>query len=171
MKFEIATLCSIQGCTHQRKYIKTGYCSMHYNRVHYYGRVTLRDKTKCLNGHDLSELGNNSAGRCKKCARARCLKYHNKNKDKGFNSTLIRQYGITLPERDKIAKSQDYKCAICGKEEDKNRRLQLDHDHKTGRIRGLLCNFCNMHLIYTLESGQHLIPKALAYLKGDLYVA
>lgn len=35
------------------------------------------------------------------------------------------------------------KCAICGKEKDK---LCIDHDHKTGEVRGLLCIKCNSNL-------------------------
>lgn len=48
-------------------------------------------------------------------------------------------YGITLEERDKMAKAQKNKCKICNKK----RPLVVDHCHATGRIRGLLCQNCN----------------------------
>jgi len=53
---------------------------------------------------------------------------------------LKAKYGITLERFDAMAKAQNFKCAICGKQEP----LRVDHDHVTGQVRGLLCNGCNM---------------------------
>ena len=53
-----------------------------------------------------------------------------------------------MDDYDDILKQQNYKCAICKKPYEKeNRRLSIDHNHKTGYIRGLLCNFCNSRLL------------------------
>jgi hypothetical protein len=47
-------------------------------------------------------------------------------------------------ERAELFKKQKGRCAICGKSQsDFKRRLNLDHNHKTGQIRGLLCYYCN----------------------------
>lgn len=52
--------------------------------------------------------------------------------------------GIELTEADydRMLKQQKGRCAIC-RRPPRTRRLDVDHDHKTGRIRGLLCSNCN----------------------------
>ena len=54
-------------------------------------------------------------------------------------------YGITLGEYDKMVEAQDGGCWICGSR-GKTRGLNLDHNHKTGLVRGLLCPQCNRGL-------------------------
>ncbi len=54
-------------------------------------------------------------------------------------------YGITIEEYNILLEFQEGKCAICGRPP-KNRRLAVDHDHKTGEVRGLLCMRCNQTL-------------------------
>lgn len=53
-----------------------------------------------------------------------------------------RFFNITIEEYDRILAHQNGVCAIC-KQPSKNVRLAVDHDHKTGLIRGLLCSWCN----------------------------
>jgi len=63
-----------------------------------------------------------------------------------------RRYGITLEEYDTMLAKQNYVCAICKNPESmlhKSGRLynlSIDHDHDTGRVRGLLCRNCNIGL-------------------------
>lgn len=73
---------------------------------------------------------------------------------------LCRRYDLTLEQREKILKQQQGACAICGKQEDK-RRLHIDHCHKTGRVRALLCSGCNTK-VGVIENS--LYPAVLAYL-------
>ena len=54
-------------------------------------------------------------------------------------------------------------CAICGLAETTGRRLAIDHDHKTGRIRGLLCSNCNRGIGH-LKDDTRLLSKAIEYL-------
>lgn len=56
-----------------------------------------------------------------------------------------RKYGITIEDYDQLLNKQGGTCAICGIVPT-NKRLDVDHCHKTGMIRGLLCNICNMAL-------------------------
>ena len=65
---------------------------------------------------------------------------HGKNKAR--NSYYKRKYHITLKQYDKMFEEQKGLCAICGQPEI-GRRLSVDHCHKTGRVRKLLCYSCN----------------------------
>lgn len=57
----------------------------------------------------------------------------------------LRQYGLDEKAYVKMLNDQCHVCAICGKTEWENRYriLYIDHDHVTGKVRGLLCNDCN----------------------------
>jgi len=66
------------------------------------------------------------------------------NPDKVRNMHLKQNYGITLEEYNKILESQGFCCGLCGKAADKV--LHVDHCHKTGKVRGLLCHSCNTSL-------------------------
>ncbi len=59
-------------------------------------------------------------------------------------SDLKNKYGITIEYFENLLLEQDYLCKICNKEEtSKTRILSVDHCHVTGKVRGLLCSFCN----------------------------
>lgn len=78
-------------------------------------------------------------------------KYYEKNKNseefkrKAADSGYKNRHGISLAQYEEILKSQNGCCKICKKERG-DKRLHLDHDHKTGEIRGILCNTCNTKL-------------------------
>lgn len=89
--------------------------------------------------------------RCKSCHRKACRQSrrdYNKT-DKGklskYKAHLKYKFNLTLEEYDKMFEAQNGVCAICGLPEIA-RRLAVDHDHKTGKIRGLLCANCNISL-------------------------
>jgi hypothetical protein len=56
-------------------------------------------------------------------------------------ANLRNRYGLTLETWGRMAEAQDGRCAVCGCEPD---RLDIDHCHATGRVRGLLCRRCNL---------------------------
>lgn len=65
--------------------------------------------------------------------------------------SLKKDFGITLADYAEMATAQDNKCAICNQPETEKRNgrvkaLAVDHDHATGKIRGLLCTMCNKGL-------------------------
>lgn len=63
-------------------------------------------------------------------------------------------------ERIEFFKKQKGCCAICGKHQREfKRRLSLDHSHKSGQLRGLLCYRCNKFIVgrHTLESATKLL--------------
>ena len=74
-------------------------------------------------------------------------------------------YGITLEQFEEMRTLQNCSCAICGKHEsqNKNKKLFVDHDHDTGKVRELLCHGCNTG-IGLLQDDVELLQKALDYL-------
>lgn len=81
-------------------------------------------------------------------------------------SALKTKYGITLEDFDHMLMEQDNKCAICKKREvfnESGKELAVDHDHVTGRVRGLLCQVCNQALGMFGDS-QEVLESAIAYL-------
>lgn len=64
------------------------------------------------------------------------------------NKALLKLYGITFQEWDQLLEAQQGKCAICGTTEpgSGHNYMATDHDHETGKVRGLLCHKCNRGL-------------------------
>lgn len=67
--------------------------------------------------------------------------------DKKRDQYLIRTYGITNEEYKKLLQYQAGVCYICHRPP-ASRRLAVDHSHKTGEVRGLLCWSCNKGLAF-----------------------
>jgi hypothetical protein len=59
--------------------------------------------------------------------------------------TRAEQLGVNDERYEKMLEDQDGHCALCPGT-GKTRRLHVDHDHKTGEVRGLLCYRCNRNL-------------------------
>lgn len=70
---------------------------------------------------------------------------------KSRDEILKAKYSITEEIYDKILKKQEGKCAIC-KCHQHYQRLSVDHSHKTGQVRGLLCMHCNRALGHMFDS-------------------
>ena len=68
--------------------------------------------------------------------------------DKRRDNYYKLEYGISLKDYNRMLKEQGKLCALCGRhqEEFKN-RLAVDHNHKTGQVRGLVCFYCNKYRI------------------------
>ena len=70
---------------------------------------------------------------------------------------------MTVGEYDKQLAAQDGVCAICYKPPSKKKRLDVDHNHKTSKVRGLLCYACNHFLIGRATVAQ--LRAAVAYME------
>jgi hypothetical protein len=89
----------------------------------------------------------------------------------GFKTRIKTKYNLTVKEYNEMVKKQNGCCAIC----ERRIHLVVDHDHKTGRVRGLLCNSCNTVLGFINDNPailrrmmQYLNPKpALRLIKTD----
>jgi hypothetical protein len=87
-------------------------------------------------------------------------------------SKLKYRYGITLDDYERLLAEQDGRCAICGKLPKgigREVRLHVDHDHDTGRVRGLICLKCNSALAQFGDSLEG-VMKAVEYLKRSIEV-
>lgn len=123
--------------------------------IHAFGRASAtKDGLKCY---------------CKKCRSMTAQKRYAGNRKPNRELGLKYRYGLTLEQYDLIWEAQEGVCVICGKPEITERTpgvvfsLCVDHDHKTGRIRGLLCRRCNAGLGNFKDSADNL-TRAAAYL-------
>ncbi len=73
------------------------------------------------------------------------------------------RYGLTEPERQEMLARQNHTCALCPRDLKKHTAC-VDHDHETGRIRGILCVQCNSALGKLGDSSERL-ERALAYVR------
>lgn len=89
-------------------------------------------------------------------------KYHERDKRYAIKSA----YGITLEYLKKLLKEQDYRCAICDKPIMKTRDQNVDHNHETNKIRGILCLKCNFALGLFLDDVEILL-NAINYLNKN----
>ena len=112
-----------------------------------------------------------SAGVCVTCGNEKerdditlCDVCNQRNKD----WRLSRVYGITRDEYEQLRVSQGQKCAICHEPlELSGRNVHIDHDHETGKARGVLCRQCNVWLgTYEKFLALGLIPKFDQYLEN-----
>lgn len=77
---------------------------------------------------------------------------------------MKRKYGIDYSEFIAMSNKQNNKCAICGNDLDMGKLTHVDHDHKTGKVRGILCRNCN-HGLGNFMDDISLMAKAIDYLR------
>jgi hypothetical protein len=74
------------------------------------------------------------------------------------------QLGVSDEQYERLLAAQGGHCALCPNTP-KTRRLAVDHEHRTGRVRGLLCHRCNRVLPTWITAGW--LCAVLAYLPGN----
>jgi len=97
-------------------------------------------------------------------------KYRETNKRHIESGKLFAKYGITLDQYDEMLEAQGSVCAICkgAQKSGKNgavQRFAVDHDHITGKVRGLLCTNCNTAL-GKFQDNVEILNIAIAYLQN-----
>jgi hypothetical protein len=112
--------------------------------------------------------------KCEDCRLARNA-YHKEWKRTHPESTrasmvkaeLKRKYGLTPEERDHMIARQGGLCAVCGTNKPAGRHglFNVDHNHKTGQVRAMLCTACN-HGIGKFFDSPHLLHLAAEYLEA-----
>lgn len=111
---------------------------------------------------------------CKDCKNERTAQWREKNKEQynakmraynkaNYNKLRLYRYKLSPEQHAKMLDEQKGVCAICNQLPKGKRPLCIDHNHETGKVRGLLCYGCNraLHILESIE----LLEKAKAYLK------
>ncbi len=104
----------------------------------------------------------------KEYARERSRKYWVTHPEKRPEQKLanrkvkLKRFGLTIAEFEEMVQLQQRRCAICNDLPNRE-NLDIDHDHKTGKVRGLLCSACNRAIGYMGDNPERLI-KAANYL-------
>jgi hypothetical protein len=103
---------------------------------------------------------------CASCTRNRSKKHYLEYSDKQSDRRLQRLYGITLEDYSRMLENQGGGCAICGSTvgDGKRRKLFVDHDHVTGKVRGIICNKCNFG-IASFRDNPELMQNAIEYIR------
>jgi len=159
------------------------------------GQFGLYDKERtvkycygCSKGKPLEQFyqSDEFKSRCKECRKKYYREYHEKRKIESAKQSKIRRdslhpsgltqgkvdhlmggYGMTPEQYLKLIHAQQGKCACCDTILSENKRyVHIDHDHETGRIRGILCHSCNLMLGHADENIDKL-KKAIFYLERN----
>lgn len=164
-------LCVFSGCENIRKTnLKTGYCHSHQSQWYKVGKddsklTSIRYRTKdtnivglkvcrmCLETKDTKHFHLRSSSPdgkslyCKTCEKAKKVR---------------NTYGISIEEVIEKLQNQKGLCMIC--ENDITDRWCVDHNHETGKIRGLLCDPCNL-MIGLAKDNVIVLDNAINYLQ------
>lgn len=107
---------------------------------------------------------------CKECHRVKSQEYSKRNILKTRDYTLRVNFGIGVEEYNTLLARQKGVCVICGQPESavsysngKVKALAVDHDHLTGKVRGLLCSRCNSGIGFFRDHPE-ILQKAIDYL-------
>lgn len=160
------TLCSVKGCG--RETTASGLCSGHYYRWRHY-RAMYADVPLGKSSVPLPERRKRLAvpagfKLCVACKHVKPLASFSRDKSRtqgchpyckicSRDKRLQHAYGATSQDYAVLLKQQNGRCALCNtKQPGKNRKyFDIDHNHETGAIRGLLCSYCNYRIVGIVE--------------------
>lgn len=132
------------------------------------GQVKTKKCTKCKETKSINEFHIHSDSKdgyraqCKKCiSRQFKLRYN--------RCPVLSKHGLTEIDYELMLKSQNGVCVICKQPEtvrqgNKIQYLSVDHNHSTGKIRGLLCSKCN-RMLSNARDNPEILRKAAEYLE------
>ena len=130
--------------------------------------MPLKTCSKCLENKDVSafekdpRVKSGLKASCRTCTNLARKKYYHTDE---YRNRHLKKFGITTEDYNQMMKEQDYKCACCGKTEQENKkRLAVDHCHRTGQVRKLLCHNCNIAL-GLVNDDESILISLLSYLR------
>jgi len=156
-----------KNCSETREIVGKGYCAPCYQRL--WKKGTLEYAPKRYRKFCLIEGCDKPVVSYGFCGTHRIAK-RDKRSQQDYH--LKKKFGMGSGEYEKLLESQGGVCAICGNKETrpdhnngKPRRLAVDHNHKTGKVRSLLCSNCNI-AIGLLGDSTDTIKSAMEYLEA-----
>ena len=120
-------------------------------------------------------MGRAKTRKCSRCEKNRALRFftpkgricadcRKKTRSKASHEARVQDtYGLEPGEYDRLFQAQGGRCAICGGT--RRQRLSVDHCHKTGQVRGLLCRMCNGRLLTSARDNPNTLRSAADYLE------
>ena len=118
-------------------------------------KCSLCKETKPASAFYLSNTNKDGLhGWCKECS------------DKKTKENGRKRLGLTPEEYESLFNRQGRVCAICGAAVSGKKDFHLDHDHVTGKIRGILCRHCNS-ILGMAKDDIVILQKAITYLKKE----
>lgn len=162
-----ASPCSVQDCTKDAERGK--WCYAHYLRMWRYGQTHSKTDYWGTDGCEVCgyPLPSGRGRKPRKYCGPRCRVVANR----------VHQYGLTVQEFLAMYEAAGHCCQICGRKLDlhsgreagevviRNSTLHIDHDHLTGKVRGLLCHPCNMG-IGAFDDDADRLKAAIAYIEA-----
>ena len=140
------------------KYKKCVHCKITKSVVNFYTEKKMNDgyNSWCKKCHQLNANNWNKKNRKRHKVNSKRHQKTERYKKTRRNQSLKERYGITQKDFEQMEKNQKGLCAICGNPETMVRdgklmNLSVDHNHITGKVRGLLCRMCN-HKLGHLEN-------------------
>ena len=91
------------------------------------------------------------------------IAYRLAHQDEFYAKSLKRKYGLSVEEYSMLVQKQRGVCAVCGNTW--GSRLHVDHDHKTGKVRALLCFKCNL-VLGLINDDVVVVKRMVEYLNG-----
>ncbi|MGH7974746.1 MAG: endonuclease VII domain-containing protein [bacterium] len=141
-------------------------------------------KPFCKRGHAIAVVGREKGGGCTACMienhkSDKYQKYHKvyvkkwQEDNREYKSEQIRiwlykkKFGITIEDYNRMLVEQNNACAICARPQANfKRKFSVDHDHKTGKVCGLLCDNCN-HTLGLIYDDLVTLQKMISYLENS----
>jgi hypothetical protein len=148
------------GCSNpKQKHYAKGWCYNCYQMA-WRGKVPHPRDRKATCHPDRQHL---AKGFCKPCYKKDYDVTHNSNR----RIYILNAYGLTLEQHDALLKQQKGHCRFCDATSAGRKRLHIDHDHLTGRVRGLVC--AKHHIMITIiENHRDILKDVMAYLAPKL---
>lgn len=144
---------------HPDKFVHAwGLCNRCYQRAH--KRPVNKRRAVCHPDRPFA-----SKGLCKPCYMQQYLAEYVRPKEsmdrRRSGAWASRGIKLTVAEYESLLAAQEGRCAICRE----FKKLAVDHDHETGKVRGLLCDYCNRRLL-TERHTVELLQRAITYLRA-----
>lgn len=153
-------VCAVADCPNEVE--AWGWCRSHYALAKHQFKINPRECDFCAKWY----VGRRSDSQfCSRECKGKQRLRDGRAAASSRKSYMKREWGLGLEEYHRMLADQGGCCGICGGFDPKGRgRFIVDHDHKTGKVRGLLCNDCNLGL-GKLGDNVELLRRAVAYLE------